>query len=117
MADTTKLNDDSAQGPLGTETYEAEHVHQVYQEIAPHFSATRFKVRCPIICLHPGYSHHPLILFLFCHSVQFPVITCLRVRLNPEMIVEQVGSVILSQSPIVHPNPLCLFGGFVYQTD
>ncbi|KAI5819044.1 S-adenosyl-L-methionine-dependent methyltransferase [Pyronema omphalodes] len=43
MADTTKPKDDSAQGPLGSETYEEEHVHQVYQEIAPHFSATRFK--------------------------------------------------------------------------
>jgi tRNA (uracil-5-)-methyltransferase TRM9 len=29
---------------LGSEGYEAAHVHEVYQHIAPHFSATRFKV-------------------------------------------------------------------------
>ena len=27
------------------QTYEDEHVHAVYDEIAPHFSSTRYKVR------------------------------------------------------------------------
>lgn len=33
--------------PAGTASYEAEHVHKVYEIIAPHFSATRFKVVSP----------------------------------------------------------------------
>lgn len=28
-----------------TEAYEEEHVHKVYEEIADHFSSTRYKVR------------------------------------------------------------------------
>ncbi|KAI5800301.1 S-adenosyl-L-methionine-dependent methyltransferase [Peziza echinospora] len=40
MSQTTSEPQSSVQG---TESYEAEHVHRVYEIIAPHFSATRFK--------------------------------------------------------------------------
>ena len=38
-------NDVAERAVSDPSTYEAEHVHAVYEEIAPHFSATRFKVR------------------------------------------------------------------------
>ena len=37
-----------ASSPPPSETYEEENVHRIYQEIAQHFSSTRYKVR---LCL------------------------------------------------------------------
>lgn len=34
-----------AQADTSAETYEEQHVHSVYESIASHFSATRYKVR------------------------------------------------------------------------
>ncbi len=42
MDDTTIADSD----PYG-ESYEAQHVHAVYEQIAPHFSSTRYKVFVP----------------------------------------------------------------------
>ena len=35
---------DDGNGLVGQEAYEDEHVHQVYEQIAHHFSSTRYKV-------------------------------------------------------------------------
>lgn len=35
-----------AQGDSRGENYEEQHVHTVYEQIASHFSSTRYKVRC-----------------------------------------------------------------------
>lgn len=41
------------------EAYEQQNVHKVYQQIAGHFSATRYKV-CPFaICLRARLTHCP----------------------------------------------------------
>jgi len=34
--------------PEGSTAYEEEHVHEVYEQIASHFSSTRYKVRSTI---------------------------------------------------------------------
>jgi tRNA (uracil-5-)-methyltransferase TRM9 len=41
----------SSPSALGA-SYEAEHVHSVYEEIASHFSSTRYKV-----CVHHAFIH------------------------------------------------------------
>ena len=43
------------------EAYEEQHVHRVYEEIASHFSSTRYKVRVPLSCNneHPSSDSHP----------------------------------------------------------
>ena len=46
----------------GSEDYEAAHVHEVYQHIAPHFSATRFKVCCSQSPIIRCFSSSPLSL-------------------------------------------------------
>jgi hypothetical protein len=44
-----KLSNSGLQAaPSQEETYEELHVHQVYEQIASHFSATRYKVRTAI---------------------------------------------------------------------
>jgi hypothetical protein len=46
------------------EAYEQKNVHEVYQQIAEHFSSTRYKVCIPCPCLISGLtgfpSHGPL---------------------------------------------------------
>lgn len=38
------METDNSHDAKNGESYEEEHVHKVYQEIAPHFSSTRYKV-------------------------------------------------------------------------
>jgi len=42
---SSEVSNSSTKPHENSEAYEEEHVHQVYQQIAQHFSATRYKVR------------------------------------------------------------------------
>jgi hypothetical protein len=41
--------------PVQSEAYERRHVHDVYEQIAPHFSSTRYKV-CACVLPHSGLN-------------------------------------------------------------
>lgn len=45
-----------------SEEYENQHVHQVYEQIASHFSATRYKVGLPV-------SEQPISLYIYVTNV------------------------------------------------
>lgn len=44
------------------EAYEAEHVHDVYEQIAPHFSTTRHKVRSQPLKFPRGGVKHTCVI-------------------------------------------------------
>lgn len=48
--------DDAFPNGLASDDYEEQHVHSVYEAIAPHFSSTRYKVRPPSHSLEAASS-------------------------------------------------------------
>lgn len=68
--------------PEADEVYEQQHVHDVYQQIAGHFSATRYKVCCD------GTDDCPQTNFL---SQPWPVVERFLKELNPGAVGLDVG--------------------------